>query len=604
LVKASSPDISDALADRLIELSDGSPLFLRLLVDEAKVRPDLALASGASLTEYLDATLNRVLAASSDPSRLLLLIERLSPFDLPEPLSALADAAGLSTPEVRELLHEASNLLTWREDDKVSLFHSSFRQFILERQFFTEPLDLSSLTFGAEEAEKDRLLNETYVSRPGLAEILSQGKTLVIGDRGSGKSAIFRQLVDPHAPCPGIAVCPLSDPQPLLTRALGGHDGSSTVEESRAAWLLIVSAILADKLPDDAPKPLRRAADDLRVLLGLKTPEKSGRARLLGAFGRTVAGASITVGVGLANLKITAPEGARKPSAPINIENFLDDYDQYLSATGMRAVVPIDRIDEVHKYDRARQETLVQGLLQAEGRISQWTHLSLVVFLRTDLFEIYDIQEKNKLVSRTLRLRWTDDDWLRLLVRRVFTNPQLARFATVLQGERANSEIVPSEGLDVLFPNEIEGQPLESWLIESVKNGNGAVSPRSVILLLLLTRGALGAEASPGRTLPLFPGQALRNGMTELSDLTFNEVVNDFQVARTFVRNVRAAKKSSFELSDVENLFDPADGAVNQQVELLERLGFLERVVVQEDSGARARFRIPSLYTRSWVSHP
>jgi hypothetical protein len=40
----------------------------------------------------------------------------------------------------------------------------------------------------------------------------------------------------------------------------------------------------------------------------------------------------------------------------------------------------------------------VQALLQAEARVSLFERIGLVVFLRTDLFELYDIQEKNKLV--------------------------------------------------------------------------------------------------------------------------------------------------------------------------------------------------------------
>jgi hypothetical protein len=38
------------------------------------------------------------------------------------------------------------------------------------------------------------------------------------------------------------------------------------------------------------------------------------------------------------------------------------------------------------------------------------------------------------------------------------------------------------------------------------------------------------------------------------------------------------------------------------QVDLLERLGFLERVVVQQSTGQKsAEFSVPKLFTRSWV---
>lgn len=48
--------------------------------------------------------------------------------------------------------------------------------------------------------------------------------------------------------------------------------------------------------------------------------------------------------------------------------------------------------------------------------------------------------------------------------------------------------------------------------------------------------------------------------MTELSELSYSEVVNDFKVAPSFVLNIRAGKLDSFAPGDVEALFDPAEG--------------------------------------------
>jgi len=49
-------------------------------------------------------------------------------------------------------------------------------------------------TFGAEEAERDELLDKSFVRRPGMEAILDMRRSIIVGDRGSGKSAIFRKL--------------------------------------------------------------------------------------------------------------------------------------------------------------------------------------------------------------------------------------------------------------------------------------------------------------------------------------------------------------------------------------------------------------------------
>jgi hypothetical protein len=88
--------------------------------------------------------------------------------------------------------------------------------------------------------------------------------------------------------------------------------------------------------------------------------------------------------------------------------------------------------------------------------------------------------------------------------------------------------------------------------------------------------------------------------MTKLSDLSFSEVVNDFKVAPSFVLNCRAGKLDRFALREVENLFDGGEGKISEQIRLLERLGFLERVVEESGSGVKSLFQIPKLYTRCW----
>jgi hypothetical protein len=57
----------------------------------------------------------------------------------------------------------------------------------------------------------------------------------------------------------------------------------------------------------------------------------------------------------------------------------------------------------------------------------------------------------------------------------------------------------------------------------------------------------------------------------------------------------------SFKLAEVESLFAKDEGSISVQVERLERLGFLERIVLQNPDGAKSsRFELPKLFTRSW----
>src|SRR5207247_2111465 len=103
-----------------------------------------------------------------------------------------------------------------------------------------------------------------------------------------------------------------------------------------------------------------------------------------------------------------------------------------LAASGQMALVPLDRVDEIHKYDRDLQQKAVQGLFLAEGDLAELPEIRLVIFLRSDLFKIYDIQEKNKLVSRSITISWTKPELLRFLADRVLSNRCLHRLKELI----------------------------------------------------------------------------------------------------------------------------------------------------------------------------
>jgi hypothetical protein len=114
------------------------------------------------------------------------------------------------------------------------------------------------------------------------------------------------------------------------------------------------------------------------------------------------------------SVKVVMIEPAGKPGASgrgtssIDLRAFIKDAARSLAASGQMALVPLDRVDEIHKYDRDLQQKAVQGLFLAEGDLAELPEIRLVIFLRSDLFKIYDIQEKNKLVSRSITISWTN----------------------------------------------------------------------------------------------------------------------------------------------------------------------------------------------------
>ena len=419
MLRGSNPDLARDAVRALITLANGNPLVLRLAADAAQ-RGEVLPDHPEGVIEWV---VGYALGASPDPVTLSVLLEELALAGGQDQISALAGKLRIPEDQVRRLLGTALALLAVDHEAGTAAFvHASIGEYVLSRRVFLRPFRLAELRFGAEEAERDDLLDASFVGRHSLDRILGQRRSIVIGDRGSGKSAIFRKLAEKQS----VEALPIANTGDLLHRIVD-KDAWLDADALRAAWLVVIAAVVASTVPGDAPKALRRNATDLRAALGLPTDPPGRTRRAMRAAARILAGTTLKLGVGPVNFEAKLPAGTRPSGSVLDVESLLQETDQLLKRSARRVVVLLDRIDETFKYDRSRQEAVVQALLQAEARLFRLDSIELVVFLRTDLFELYDIQEKNKLVSRSLALEWSEEDWLRVLILRVFANLSRSR---------------------------------------------------------------------------------------------------------------------------------------------------------------------------------
>lgn len=456
------------------------------------------------------------------------------------------------------------------------------------------------LSFGDEAAERDPLLSQLFQSPAGFNAIAEGEKTIVVGDRGSGKSAICRRLAEFGSGIPRTHTVPICDPWAHLERVLPASAGPHSADQLRGAWLLAIAAHVADALVvRSALTPEhRKQADVLRQLFGLTSTDRRAVHRAFRLLLKVIFGTKLEVSVGPIKIDLSLPEGILSSAHRVDLEDFLNACNAVLKAASAKVLVLIDQTDEIFKYERARQQAVFQGLFLAESHLSRLSHIRAILFVRSDLFETYDLQEKNKLVSRTVRLRWELGELLKLMASRVLANPQFTSLRQLLGFEQhtLRDAQVPY-ALNLVLPRTVEGQERLQWLIDSLKNGNGQISPRQVVLLLNLA-ATYQAARRPG--IPVFAEASLTSALGELSDLWYKEVLDDFRVARTLVRNCRAGRVMDLDADDLKRMIDSDEGSPSEQVDLLERLGFLERVVVKEGGSHTRRFRIPRLYTRSW----
>ncbi len=111
-------------------------------------------------------------------------------------------------------------------------------------------VDISRLDLGASDAESDRRLGEYFVTTPYVEEALSGRRTLFLGRKGSGKSALFRQFPPLVAEAGReLSVVPIT-PDNYAWRALKDYRerGLSNQAAHRTAWKLTLAVQIASAL--------------------------------------------------------------------------------------------------------------------------------------------------------------------------------------------------------------------------------------------------------------------------------------------------------------------------------------------------------------------
>lgn len=614
--KLSEPTLQQINFSELVSVSNGSPLLLSILA--AQVWESGTLPS-VDRTDTLGTLLGRVFAqrlgtdqAGMDAKLFLTLLAFLQPVST----ARLTQIAGLPPERSQSALQELSRSgVVSVSDIQIAFAHVSLAEYHLENNVITHDIDINAFQFGDAAAERDTLLEQNFMPPRDMHFITSGAKTIVLGDRGAGKSAIFLALQElnkgwtapENAVRPRTIISVSKNPASFVQQMTADDSATSSADGFKAVWLLYCAALAAceaDATTLSDAQNTRAFVKDSRAILrriGWTSSIKGeGRISRLWTIVRSVIPEKVTLTLGPVtvepNLK---PHERGWLGNNIRIDEFIDRIDRLLQSNNRQLLIVFDQIDEAFKYQRDRQEALVQGLFLAESFLSLKQAIRLVVLLRTDLFELYNIQEKNKFVSRTVRLGWSRDELRKQLLQRLFSNSDLRTVMESVQGAALPLEILAQIQFQIVFPTKIEGKPFDEWLFENLKNGKDQVAPRQIILFLNLTKDNAKNDAGR-RRIPLFREKEVADAMTSISELSYQEVITDFRVATEFVRNCRAGKVVEFELEKVQTLFEIAEGSVALQIERLERLGFLTRIIVREGNSLLPRFRIPRLFTRCW----
>lgn len=297
---------------------------------------------------------------------------------------------------------------------------------------------ISEVDFGRLDAEQDDKLLDYFIDVGTASEAL-KGKYLVIGRKGAGKTALFKHVA---ASAPGtVAELDLEDYVFQAHKALIDR-GVSAPFAYTASWRFAIA--IAMFVEARSEMTWRRRWKGTRVLRKIGAgPNKGPLAAIFGWLRRvrkvqlpSVSGIADLGGFELGDETETFLESSTGKLLD-SLEDILAEHVQSRPITAL-----VDRLDDA--WDGSDESLrLIGGAARAAryfaSRLPQTGVAPVVVFLRTDLWERIQFNDKNKFVQDTVYLDWPDSELARVIDARIHKTagvPENQGWVTIFTSER------------------------------------------------------------------------------------------------------------------------------------------------------------------------
>jgi len=418
---------------------------------------------------------------------------------------------------------------------------------------------LQVLDLGNSVAESDTLLETARVETSAFVDLLTDKVDLIPGTKGSGKSALFRIFVD------FLPDMLLRDRKVVIAHGIQSRgdcvfhafrDQFEKLDEQEfvSFWCIYLVSLAHEQFlkGERYANLLRDVSGEIdkfrRACQTAKIPEIKAKKSLREILEWTLfvldrwkptfrykfPDGSGDIEVDLFGKPLPTPAKKenqdKNDSLPKYVNDIKESLEKILHKAQLSLWFMIDRLDEIFPRRSELEKTALRGLLRATRFFSS-DAIRVKVFLRDDMLDQV-VRSKNGftgLTHITVRqadtLRWTEDQILSMVVKRIFTNKGMADYLGVNNERLDASPTYRSESFYKVFPPTVHKGAKQSstlgWIYNRCSDGRGVVTPRDVLDLLIRAIQKQHDECAAnaeGISTCIIGSSALQYGLQELSN--------------------------------------------------------------------------------------
>lgn len=468
---------------------------------------------------------------------------------------------------------------------------------------------LQGLNLGRSVAEFDEDLERYFVATSTFHELINDRVDIIAGDKGTGKTAIYRFIQNKHIDYPELndvdivaAFNPTGNP---VFQALTERDTLSE-QQYTLLWKSYILGLIGNWLIKTQPFYENSLLDQMLKGLGLRTPNLTPQgmfrkiiSKIPNFFSWDSAQAEFTIndsGLPVITPKVnfTKQEDVTNKKYPgISAEDAFVVLNDALQDLGSRVWVAFDRLDEAFSGFPEMEVSALRALLRTYLDLAEFDNIKLKLFLRRDLFRRVTaggFVNLTHINAKKLEIVWDEEDLLNLLCRRIRQNDTFTK-ELKLTGK---SDL---EVFDRLFPDQVDFGSRRPktwvWIMRRIRDGNDVKPPRNLIDLIKLSQQAqsrkedrISREVHDGE--PIFESESLQRGLSKLSDSRVNDTL--MAEAGIYANDIALFRdgKAEHNLISLLEVFNVSINDVKSRAKPLLDLGFLEEI--------KGAYKIPALY--------
>jgi hypothetical protein len=315
---------------------------------------------------------------------------------------------------------------------------------------------LRELNLGSSVAEFDQQLESYFVETQPFLDLIDGRRDIIAGDKGTGKTAIFKVLHRRYANIPQLKntiVVPAFNlsGNPIFQQLAekGVLDESEYIRFWKAYILSIVGNWVL-KTNKYKPKSKLHALDILLRGLELRSDADGVKTifeKVVSRIGRLFDWKSVEFSINVKETgysftpKVELGTGAEEKTT-VPIERCLSLLDDCLSDIGKKVWVALDRLDEAFQGHPDAEIPALRALLRTYLDLEEFDNITVKLFIRRDLFGRVvkgGFVNLTHINARKIELRWDEEDLKTLLCRRVSQNDTFCKLVEF--GKQDNDSI-------------------------------------------------------------------------------------------------------------------------------------------------------------------